>query len=298
MNISEALKKRGQAILRKLFEDVQQGKEISVGETEHYIHSLVEEIIHQREGELQLFNAHAMDNYTLYHSLNVCFLSLILAFKMGVEGLELQEVGLGALLHDIGKINTPGDLQWKQKGESDYERVTLNEHPVFGAHWMSKSPVISDEVVQIIKSHHETFHGKGYPDGISTREIPRAVHIVSICNYYDFLVSGSPDEGGVESRTAFFQISNESGRMFSPKIVANFISLMGPMLMDGPLYQKTALVLLDTKEVAAIYNTNSFGDTQPEILILTNSQGKKLARPLTVNLKKDGSRQIVKILRT
>jgi hypothetical protein len=73
---------------------------------------------------------------------------------------------------------------------------------------------------------------------------------------------------------------------------------MGPMLMDGPLYRKTALVLLDTKEVAAILNTSSFGDTQPEILILTNSQGKKLARPLNVNLKKDGSRQIVKLLRS
>ncbi len=298
MNISEALKKRGQQVLTKLFDDVQQGKQVSLSEAEHYVHSLVEEIIHKREGELVLFDAGSSDNYTLYHTLNVTFLSLIMAYKMGIEGLELKEIGLGALLHDIGKINTPSELQWKQSGESDYERTTLSEHPVFGAHWMTNSAVLSDEVISIIKHHHENFNGKGYPNGISTREINRSVHIVSICNYYDYLLSNLPEKKDIDPRTAFFRISKESGKMFSPKIVGYFVSLMGPMLMDGPLYQKTALVLLDTREVAAISNTTSFGDTQPEIMILTNPQGKKLQRPLTVNLKKDGSRQIVKILRT
>jgi putative nucleotidyltransferase with HDIG domain len=228
MNISEALKKRGQVVLHKLFDDVQQGRQVVISDAEQYIVNLIDEIIHQKEAELVLFKAKTMDDYTLLHTLNVTFLSLIMAFKMGIEGQELKEIGLGALLHDIGKINTPSELQWKQTPSNDYEANTLSEHPFFGAHWMTQSAVLSEEVVNIIKTHHETFNGKGYPTKMTTRDLPRSVHIVSICNFYDYLVSDHNHKKGTDSRTACFMISKESGKKFSPKIVGFFYFVDGP----------------------------------------------------------------------
>ncbi|MFW5807915.1 MAG: HD-GYP domain-containing protein [Spirochaetota bacterium] len=298
MNISEALKKRGRDVLSSLFDEVKQGKQASIGDAEKYVNSLIDEIVHQKEGDLVLLQSESVDGYMICHSLNVAFLSLIMAYRTGIEGLELQETGLGALLHDIGKINSPHELQYKLEAQNEYERSILAEHPVFGAHWMAQSALVSDEIISIIRKHHEAFDGKGYPDGISNRDLPRSIHIVSICNYYENLTHSVAEKTGMDPRGACFAVSRESGKRFSPKFAGTFISVMGPMLMDGPLYRKTALVLLDTREVAAVANTTSFGDTLPEIVVLTNPEGKKLQRPVTVNLKKDGSRRIVKLLRS
>ncbi len=92
-------------------------------------------------------------------------------------------------------------------------------------------------------------------------------------------------------------ISQQVQKLFSSRLAVTFLNNLGPMLMDGPLYQKTALVLLNTREVGAVMQTQSFGDMEPDIAILTDSKGQKLPRPFQIQLRKDHSRQIVKILR-
>ncbi|MDA3899885.1 MAG: HD domain-containing protein [Spirochaetes bacterium] len=297
MNVSEALKKRGIVVIRSLFDDLQSGKDLDVETSERYIDSLIQEISHQREGMLYLVEPESTKDYLVIHSLNVLLLSLIMGYRIGVEGIELRELGLGAMFHDLGKINTPENLIWKQEGDNEYERTVLSEHPEVITHWLAKKAIIPDEVIHIIKYHHERFDGRGYPEGLTTRDFPRSINIVAICNFYSFQVISIDEKAGEEPRNAFFTISKEGGKRFNPKTVNNFILLMGPMLMDGPIYRRTALVLLDTMEVAAVVKTTGFADTHPEIVVLTNSQGKKLERPVNVDLKKDGSRRIIKLLK-
>jgi len=114
----------------------------------------------------------------------------------------------------------------------------------------------------------------------------------------DFLVTALPEKPAVPPRDAMFHILKLSGKKFNPKIVQSFLNTLTPFLLDGPLYQLTSLVLLDTKEVAAVMKVDSWGDINPEIVVLTDSSQKKLARPLTIDLKKDSSRKIVKVLKT
>ena len=95
-----------------------------------------------------------------------------------------------------------------------------------------------------------------------------------------------------------FALIKEGGKKFASNLVLGFISASAPVLLDGPLYQLSALVLLDSKEVAAVMKVESWGDTAPDIVILTDARQKKLLRPLAVSLKKDSSRRIVKVLKT
>ncbi|HRX14900.1 MAG TPA: HD domain-containing protein [Spirochaetota bacterium] len=297
MNISEALKKSGLSVIESLFSDLHSGKDLDMESAEKLIDSLIQEISHQKEGMLYLPDPEKTSEYLIYHTLHVLMLSLIMGYRTGIEGMELRALGLGAVLHDLGKINTPENLVWKQDGDNEYEKTVLSEHPEMVIHWLTQKNIISDEILVIIKGHHERYDGLGYPSGVSTRDFNQSSNIVSICNYYSFLTINITEKPGEEPRNAFFTISKEMGKRFSPKIINQFISVMGPMLMDGPIYRKTALVLLDTKEVAAVVKTNGFADTLPEIIVLTNCQGKKLERPVSVDLKKDGSRRIIKLLK-
>ncbi len=297
MDVSLALKKRGLTLIQNLFEELRMGKRADVTIAEKWIDDLITEISQKSEGKLNLVLNTGIADYVFAHSVNVALLSTIMANKMSISGLELKEIGLGALLHDIGKINTPDDLMWKQTGLTPYEVTTIREHPVFGSHWLATNSTVSEEVASIVKDHHETFDGKGYPAGVSDRDFSRGVKIVAICNYFSFLTSKNPDSEPMKEREVCFIISQLVNKTFSLKIVMDFLNYMGPMILDGPLFQKTALLLLDTKEVAAVMKTESFGDLYPEIMILTNSKGMKLPRPLVISLKNDKSRKILKILK-
>lgn len=299
MNISQALKKRGVTIAQNIFDELKNGSQVKVDKAEAYIMDLSREITqpNQPAEQLKLIPVVKYPLYNAIHSINVTMLSMLFAYKMGYDLEDLREVGLGAMLHDMGKINTPDHLIWKQDGVDDYERTTIAEHPTFGAHWLGNANMLTERVLEIIKGHHEDYSGNGYPDGVSDRELKQTTRIVSLCNYYDYLSSTVPEKPGLAPRAACFSISKQSNKKFHPKLVSHFLSKMGPILMNGPLYQKTALVLLDTKEVAAIMKIDDYGDTHPEILVLTNSAGKKLPRPVPVNLKKDSSRKIVKIIK-
>ena len=297
MNISEALKKRGVSVLHEIFEMVKTGQKADLSELKLYVADMVAEVSSGKsEGQLILLKS-GDDEYAVVHSVNVAFLSLIFALRLKSKPDELHDIALGAMLHDIGKINTPDQIVWKQDGENDYEKTTISEHVVLGAQWMKNAAMLPDVIIDIIRNHHENFLGTGYPAGIPDRDLAPAVRIVSICNYFEHLIHDVPGKPALLPRDAFFEVYQQANKKFALKMVSFFVNEMGPMMMDGPLYQKTALVLLDTREVAAVMKTDSFGDSLPEILILTNSQGTKLARPLPVNLKKDNTRKIIKLLR-
>jgi putative nucleotidyltransferase with HDIG domain len=220
-----------------------------------------------------------------------------MASRVGYKGDKLVDITIGALLHDIGKINTPDHLQWKQDGADPYEAQMIAEHPTFGAHWIGNLVMLTETVKRIIVEHHERFDGKGYPKALPDPAIAPESKLISVCNSYAHIATDLPDKPGLEPRDAMFAILRQSGTKFAPKIAQSFITALAPLLLDGPLYQPSALVLLDTKEVAAVMKVEHWGDTSPEIVILTDSSQKKLLRPLSISLKKDTSRKIIKIIK-
>jgi putative nucleotidyltransferase with HDIG domain len=297
MDISGALKKRGINIVSGIVASLQAGARVDLEAADKYIDDLIDEIgAGKTESPLALLSS-ADGDYFPVHTLNVVFISMIFSAKLRMSAADRKNVGMGALLHDVGKINMPEHLVWKQTADSAYEQSTLNEHVVFGAHWMNANSAVPENVISIIRDHHENFAGSGYPKGTPDRDLWVGVRIVSLANYFVHLVTEHPEKKGIPAREAFFDISLNTNKKFGLKLASAFINEMGPMLMDGPLFQKTALVMLDSREVAAVMKTEGFGDLFPEIIILTNPQGQKLTRPIPVNLKKDGSRRIVKLLK-
>lgn len=127
------------------------------------------------------------DEQTRGHVVRVAELAMSLGQRAGVGGRELRNLGLAAILHDIGKLKVP-DAILKKKGrltDSEYEQIKL--HTIWGEELLSRDVELI-EVGSLVRSHHERIDGKGYPDGLSGKEIPTAVQIISVCDAWDAIV--------------------------------------------------------------------------------------------------------------
>jgi putative nucleotidyltransferase with HDIG domain len=299
--LSESLKNEGLEIVIHLIVSLQTGAKIDASIIDDYIDRMIEDIYHMfkecKKGTIQHLSVADEEHYPMAHAINVALYSLILAIELGYKGYDLREIGIGSLLHDLGKINTPEDLYWKQFGSTDYEKVTISEHPMFGSHMLSSGAMISDKVKRIIHEHHENYDGTGYPKGLSDADQIQEVKIVALCNYMDYQLSSYTGVGSLSAQQTILDIINKSGVSFHPRLIVQFLSFMSDHLLEEALYPKGTLVLLSTGEVATVIESNAKTDIKPDLFILTDKNQGKLERPLKIELKKDSSRSVIKILK-
>ncbi|SNX53105.1 HDIG domain-containing protein [Thermoanaerobacterium sp. RBIITD] len=163
----------------------------------------------------------AKDKYTLGHSKSVEKLSVYLCREAGFSEAHTEMVRIAALLHDVGKIgiienilNKPGKLS---KEEYDYIKM----HPMSGYEILKDVPFLKN-VRYWVRYHHEWYNGKGYPDGISGKQIPLEAEILSIADVFDALVSDRPYRDAYTRDEAYKIIVDSEGTQFSPRIINLF----------------------------------------------------------------------------
>ena len=153
-------------------------------------------------------------------------------FGSGLSAEEIEQISLGAIMHDVGKIavsdgilNKPGKLT-----EAEYEE--MKKHTVRGADMLSQIPQMKkmdayQYAYDIARHHHERWDGRGYPDGLKGNEIPVSAQIVSIADVYDALVSRRVYKSAIEYDRALEMIQNGECGVFNPELVRAFLSIEG-----------------------------------------------------------------------
>ena len=162
----------------------------------------------------------AKDPYTAGHSDRVTRYALMIAREMnyapGDEG-AWQRLEQGGLLHDIGKINVPDAVLSKPGRLTDEEFDLLKRHPVVGYDVLKNLHMLTDELV-IVRSHHERFDGKGYPDGKTGDELPVIAWIVAAADAFDAMTSDRPYRKGMSVEVALGEIAKCRGSQFHPAV--------------------------------------------------------------------------------
>src|SRR5262249_9602547 len=127
-------------------------------------------------------------NFTLYtHALNVTVLSVALARFLELDNEEIRAIGIGALLHDMGKTEIPAQILARQGKLTPTEEALLRTHPTKGGKLTQRVTELPPEATAIIEQHHEFLDGSGYPRGLKGNQIWLGVRIVAIANLYDNL---------------------------------------------------------------------------------------------------------------
>lgn len=167
----------------------------------------------------------ARDEYTRGHSQRVCEFSLMVGEKMGFGAEALEELRVGTILHDIGKIGVPDEILNKRGRLTDEEFVIMRQHPVIG-YEICKPLMLSEGVLMIIRNHHEKLDGTGYPDGLKGGELPLSLRIVCAVDAFDAMSSRRPYREVMDPLHVQAELSKGAGTQFDPVVIETLRELL------------------------------------------------------------------------
>lgn len=161
------------------------------------------------------------DLYTRGHVERVRNHAQVLGAQIGLTPPQMEQIYYGSLLHDIGKIHIPESVLKKAGPLSEEEWVEMKKHPLIGAEMVKDIPYLKPSI-PVIRSHHERWDGKGYPDGLAGEEIPLVARIVTIADSLDAMCSTRPYQAALSAEQAYDEILRGSGTKYDPELVRVF----------------------------------------------------------------------------
>ncbi len=187
------------------------------------IMGIVNEVQYNSHIKINIVDLRTYDDYTFSHSINVAVLSVVVGTVLNLSKSELNELALGALIHDIGKVfcdknilNKPGKLT-----PEEYEEI--KRHTERGYNYLYSSNSIPESSKLSVLTHHEQYNGFGYPDKRESDQIPLFGRIISVVDVYDALTSDRAYRKAMLPSQAFEYILSGYNTMFDPQIVEAFI---------------------------------------------------------------------------
>jgi putative nucleotidyltransferase with HDIG domain len=165
----------------------------------------------------------AKDPYTKGHTERVASYSMALANRLELPPDDLRRILFGSLLHDIGKMGLRDDMINKPGPLTPEEWVQMKLHPVVGAQLVEKMEFLTG-AIDIVRHHHESWDGKGYPDGLAGTAIPLVARIVTVADSFDAMTTDRPYRKALSIAEAVRRLKESSGVQFDPEIVKAFIT--------------------------------------------------------------------------
>ena len=185
------------------------------------------------------------DNYTFTHMVNVSVLAMSQAKSLNLEGPLLREFGFAALMHDIGKVNTPLEVLNKPGKLEKDEFEIMKRHVVDGAHILRKTPEMPALAPIVAFEHHLKQDLSWYPENIGTRKLNLCTMVVSIADVFDALRSNRPYRQGLATDRIKTIMGEQGNPQFNQKLLKRFVNIMG-------LFPVGNFVLLNTEEIAVV----------------------------------------------
>jgi putative two-component system response regulator len=168
------------------------------------------------------------DQYTRGHSIRVSHYSTLLARELGLSEREVRHVELGGHVHDIGKIGVRESVLNKEGPLTDEEYQHIMTHPMVG--WQILSPLLGDApmALNVVRSHHERYDGRGIPDRLAGDKIPLEARIAGVADAFDAMTSGRAYRRGryMTADDAIAEIQRCSGTQFDPEVAAKFVEIV------------------------------------------------------------------------
>tara|TARA_Y100001951_G_scaffold7428_1_gene4707 strand:- start:20580 stop:21833 length:1254 start_codon:yes stop_codon:yes gene_type:complete len=227
----------------------------------------------------------AEDSY--FHALNVTVLALLLGRQLGLDSEACHSLGLGALLHDIGKLEVPSKVLLKPEPLTRPEQQLLQMHTDFGLR-MGQKLMLDDEVLRIIHEHHEHCDGSGYPRGLREAGIGRLSRLVAITNHFDGLCNPLDPRQALSPHEALVQMFKQQREHFDEVALKAFVRVMG-------IYPPGSLVQLEDERYALVLGMNPTQALRPTLILYDASVAKHEA--LIVDLAEDSDLAIARSLR-
>ncbi len=210
----------------EMYEGVQKRKRLDVVGISEVVTVFIDAFASDADPLLALAPLRAMDEYTYTHSTNVCVLNLAQATAMGITGTLLHDIGIAAMLHDVGKLFIPEEVLNKTEKLTEDEWAIIRQHPVTGAHYLLDIPGVPRLAVVTAFEHHMRYDLKGYPPVKVNWQQNLASQMTAISDTYDSLRTKRIYRGSKEFQHVETVLRGAAGSQLNPQLVENFLQIM------------------------------------------------------------------------
>jgi HD-GYP domain-containing protein (c-di-GMP phosphodiesterase class II) len=226
-----AIKERSRAVVKDLLEDPRSGENIRKGKK--VVSEMTECILSNRDVLHDLISLSSYDMYTYTHSVNVAVLSAGIGIAHGLDREALESLGVGALLHDIGKSSVPPEVLNKPGKLTDQEFDIVKTHVVEGEKILQENRTVSMDSHTVVLQHHERLSGGGYPNRLSGASVTTFGRICAIADCYDAMTTNRPYNRASTPYQALLLLKGQS-QHYDSDLLATFIRVLGRVQEPEP----------------------------------------------------------------
>ena len=219
--------------LKEIYNEVHNQKTLRVMGIKEIVTALVEAVKQEAIPFMVLVPLRNLDEYTFTHSINVCILNLCQAMALGIEGQSLHDIGIAALLHDIGKLFIPSEILNKPGKLDAAEWALIQEHPIRGAQYLIDIPGISRLASVTAFEHHMKFNYGGYPKISVNWKQNLCSHMTTISDFFDALHTNRSYRSSLDADQIAAIMHDRSGIDFNPALIKNFFKILKRLTPDG-----------------------------------------------------------------
>nr|WP_261780060.1 HD-GYP domain-containing protein [Paenibacillus xylanexedens] len=241
------------------------------------MNTILEDIGGQKEAMIMLMDMNSSDLDLYNHSLNVCVYTLVLGVASGYSRQQLMEIGLGALLHDIGKTQIDPVVLHKPAKLTDEEFKIIQQHTTYGHRILKDEPGIPLLAAHCALQHHERIDGSGYPFGLKGPQIHEYAKWIALADSYDAMTSNRIYRKSLLPHQAVEVLYTGSGSLYEQRMLEKFRDCVA-------IYPVGLSVTLSTGEVGVVASIDSRIPQRPRIRVLKNADGQTLKAPYEIDL--------------
>ncbi|NLK52664.1 MAG: HD-GYP domain-containing protein [Syntrophomonadaceae bacterium] len=287
--VSEEIRARVLETLKSTFKAVKKENRLNLRLIQDTVDDLINELLDHKHFLYNLTDLKTHDDYTFQHSVNTCILSLMMGISFQYNQLKLKQLGIGAILHDIGKTRIDKDLLIKPGELTSEEYKQIQRHTTYGYEILREYEEISLLSAHVALQHHERWDGGGYPRNLKGDKIQEYALIVAVADIFDALTSDRPYRKAFRNDQALGIMRTMAKTHFEAKCFLNLVA-------NVATYPVGTWVLLNTGNVAIVVEVRKENPVYPVIRLVFDKYGQRLKGLREVDLTKLTSIRIIRSL--
>jgi HD-GYP domain-containing protein (c-di-GMP phosphodiesterase class II) len=281
---AKEVKKEAKKTIENLMNEVRLGKQIEVEKVDHVVEKMVESIFRNSDALSSLGRIKTVDDYTFMHSVSVGVLMISFGKFLGLDLGLIKEIGVGGLLHDVGKVNVPVEILTSPEKLSDKECLEVREHVRHSRKILEETPDMNKNAITVAAHHHERVDGSGYPEKLQGKEIHIFAQMAAIADVYDAMTSQRCYQRQYPPSETLKKLYEWDGA-YNRELVQQFIRCVG-------IYPVGSLVRLESGLIAIVMEHGDNSLIHPLVRVVYDAKKQKYMMPHDIDLSVNGSDSI------
>ena len=277
--IAEKTRNDCKQVLQATIQSFSATDRLEIGDLQKCVSNVISDILKNPDVQVSLNDIASKDEYTFTHSVSTMVYALMIARKLNYSEQMLDLLGMGTLLHDIGKMIIDPSVMFKESQLTKQEYEYVKMHALYGYQALRRITMLPEQARLIAYMHHERLDGRGYPRGLTGEEIPEFSRIVAIADVYDALTTDRCYRKKWPANKALDFLIERSGTDFDPVLVALFTQQLA-------VYPNGSLVRLSHRHLGSVSKQNRSMPLRPVVRVIQDPEGRDVA-PYEIDLMQE-----------